>query len=95
MMRTKNKAREKCLNKETKIPIDNYREARRNAKKLLRRKKREFLREKLKSIEKERLDRVPREFYKEIKNAKTEFKPQCKFIRTLSGELVTSQEEII
>ncbi|XP_024893868.1 uncharacterized protein LOC112468758 [Temnothorax curvispinosus] len=67
-IRTKNKAREKCLNKETRIPIDNYREARKNAKKLLRRKKRSFLREKLKSIKKE---------------------------RTLSGELATSQEEII
>lgn len=90
----KNMARLKALNCNTRNRREMYNAERKKAKKLFRSKKRENFIHKLKIIESERLLQNPRKFYKEIKSAKSEYSPQCKFIRATNGELITDQEGI-
>lgn len=75
VIRFKNETRKRLLRQETRKRAEEYKKARRIARRLFRKKKKEHFREKLKLIERERLNRVPRKFYKEIKSAKLEYNP--------------------
>lgn len=94
-IRRKNDTRQRFLTSGTRSRREEYKEARKDTKKLLRKKKRTFTREKLKHIEQAGQHERGRIFYKEIKSAKEAYTPQCKFIRTLDGFLATSQEAIL
>lgn len=85
----KNMVRLKTLNFNTRNHGKIYNAERKKAKKLFYNKKREYFTNKLRTIESERLLRNPRKFYKEIKTTKSEYSPQCKFIRAPNGELIT------
>lgn len=91
----KNAARIKVLNNNTRGRREKYNKERKEAKKLFRRKKKEHFANRLRTIESERLTLNPRKFNKEIKLARSEYNPRCKFIRTTDGDLVTEQEDIV
>lgn len=97
-IKRKNHARQRLISNGTRGREEEYREARRRAKRLLRGKKRLHYREKLKHLEQEGRNGGngrSKKFFKEVKEAKAIFTPQCKFIRTANGTLAMDQEAIM
>lgn len=91
-------ARERLISNGMRGRMEEYREARRKAKDLLRKKKRTFYREKLKHLEQKchyGRKNGNRKFFREVKEVKASYTPQCKFIRTSDGTLATDQETIM
>ena len=76
VMKEKNDARKKCLNKETRKNREEYVEKRKIATKLCRRKKREMWNKKIEEIKNANIKKNTRKFYKEVKEMRNNYQQQ-------------------
>lgn len=95
MIERENVARLRTLSSNTKTRKAEYDNERKRARKLFRHKKGELLRNKMTVIEAKRITQNPRKYYRKIKDVRSNYNTQCKFIRTKDDNLLTGREDIM
>ena len=91
----KNDAYKKYMNKSTRQNLNDYKEKRKAAKKLIKTKKRNFLKSKISQIEEKAQHNKPREMYLLIKQQSQTFKPIVKACKSKTGLTLTTEDEIL
>uniref|UniRef100_A0A8D9AN49 Craniofacial development protein 2 n=1 Tax=Cacopsylla melanoneura TaxID=428564 RepID=A0A8D9AN49_9HEMI len=95
ILETKNTARKKMLNRDTRHNREQYRKLRLESKKLMKRKKREALKEKIIEIDELSKENEQRKFYAAVNKIKKKFQPKMNACKNKNGEITTNDIEIL
>jgi len=90
----KNKARNKCLNRNTRVNREDYEQKRSEARNLFKKKKRELLKKKNR-IRESKEKKFMRKFYKAIKELNRPYQSESVTIKNEYGKPLTEQKEIL
>jgi len=91
----KNKARNKCLNRNTRVNREYYEQKRSEERKLFKKKKRELLKKKIEEIRESKEKKLKRKFYKGIKELIRPYQSNSVVIKDEHGRSITEQKEIL
>ena len=91
----KNEAYAQMINKHyTRNAVENYRDIRRQEKRLFKAKKRAFIEEIHQNIEENNTKNESRKFYRTVNNLRRDFKPTMMACRDINGEILNNRESI-
>jgi len=91
----KNKARNKCLNRNTRVNREDYEQKRSEARDLFKKKKRDLLKKKIEEIRVSKEKILTRKFYKGIKELNRPYQSRSVVIKDEHGSSITEQKEIL
>jgi len=91
----KNKARNKCLNRSTRVNREDYGQNRSEARNLFKKKKRELLKKKIEEIRESKEKKLTTKFYKGIKELNIPYQSKSVVIKDEHGRSITEQKEIL
>ena len=90
----KNEAKQKLLQRNTRINSENYCELRREAKRVCRRKKREMILKRIETIEECNTEKAYRKFYKEVNWFRKGFQPRLNICKDKNGEILSEEKNM-
>jgi len=91
----KNKVRNKCLNRNTRVNREDYEQKKSEARNLFKEKKRELLKKKIEEIGESKEKKLTRKFYKGIKELNRPYHSKSVVIKDEHGRSITTQKEIL
>ena len=91
----KNKARNKCLTRNTRINREDYEQKRSEARNLFKKKKRELLKKKIEEIRESKEKKLTRKIYKGIKELYRPYQSKGVVIKDEYVRSITEQKEIL
>ena len=91
----RNNARKLMLQKQTRFRVDDYKDKRRIANRILKKKKKEHLKQKINNIEEARQNNDVRKFYKDINDGRKTFKPRSNICKSEDGTLLCNKEQVL
>ena len=94
-IRGKNKAKQKMLQKETRLNYEEYQEWRRKTNRICKRKKRERMRKQLEEINQLNQQNERRKFYKSANNMKRGFQPRMSGYTGKDGRMIGEEGKIL
>jgi len=95
IMKEKNIARQKMLEKERRANTERYQELRRKVNKICKKKKKENMKERLEEIEQLSKQNERRKFYKAVDKAKRGFQPRIIHCKTKTGKVICEESKVL